>query len=155
MPAARSRLALSALLLAAVPSGASPDPEPPADIVAEYLQWSGTFAVVRFQRDGRPSPEAELKTMKVVIKGADGAFHAAGGVFTSKATLFPDERPRQVDCRYTNGPARGLTVKGIYKVEGDQLTCCYADPGKARPGEFKAPAGSGFTLYTLRRLKGK
>jgi len=155
----RARLALSALLLAATSAGAAADkgadPEPPPDRKAELRKWTGTFSVVLFQRDGNKSSDDELKTMKVVLKEGDGSFHTSYGVFTSQAVLFPEKKPREVDSMYTNGPLQGKVVKGIYKIEGDRFTACYAEVGKDRPREFKSVPGTGHTLYVLERQKEK
>jgi uncharacterized protein (TIGR03067 family) len=154
MSAVRVCLALSALLLATV-AHALPDPEPIPNKASELRKWSGTFTVVRFERDGHKASEAELKTMKVVVKEGNVSFHDGNRIYTSKATIFPEKKPRQIDCLYTNGPFKDRTIKGIYKVEGGKLTCCFADPGKERPTEFKTAADSDLTLYTVQRLKEK
>lgn len=43
------------------------------------------------------------------------------------------------------------TIRGIYKIEGSQLTLCTADPGAPRPREFKTSRFTGDILTFTRR----
>lgn len=119
----------------------------------EVKNWSGTYAVTHFERDGVKTADAELKTMKVVLKEGDGEFHVGNEVTTSSYTVSPTKTPREIDCVYTNGIAKGMTIKGIYKIEAGRMTVCYGVIGKDRPTKFEADAGSGHTLYIIQLIK--
>src|SRR5205823_3543565 len=55
--------------------------------------------------------------------------------------------PRPIDFTYDEGPQKGETVRGIYKLEGQALTICRGlTAGEARPDAFAAPADSGRIL---------
>ena len=56
--------------------------------------------------------------------------------------LNPDKSPKEVDKAYTEGPNAGKTFVGIYKIDGDTITACFADNDKDRPKEFESKAGS-------------
>jgi uncharacterized protein (TIGR03067 family) len=46
------------------------------------------------------------------------------------------------------------TLKGIYRLDGDKLTICYAyDPDSPRPTEFKTMPGGITYMYVLERVK--
>ncbi len=45
-----------------------------------------------------------------------------------------------------------LGLKGIYKIDGDRLEYCFAQPGDERPSSFKVEKGSGYTLIRLKRF---
>ena len=62
-------------------------------------------------------------------------------------------KPAPIDLEITAGSDRGKVVKGIWKLEGDTLTVCTAEPGKERPREFAAREGTGHTLLVFKRPK--
>src|SRR5437773_2528929 len=86
---------------------------------------------------------------------AMGVLVTAAPVLLDQArdTPHPDKSPKEIDSLYTSGPASGKTVKGIYKIEGDTITYCWAEPDKDRPKEFESKSGAGVTLMVLKRVK--
>jgi uncharacterized protein (TIGR03067 family) len=118
----------------------------------------------------RPTPAPLVGEWRViVVEGGNGielvptdrgpayAFTAAGRV----AIKDPVNGDSEWDFRAGDGPApRPLDMDpgagfgpGIYRVEGDTLTACFAPPGADRPPEFARPPGSNFVLLTLTRIK--
>jgi uncharacterized protein (TIGR03067 family) len=56
-------------------------------------------------------------------------------------------KPRAIDLTVSEGPQKGQTYHGIYKVEGNTYTICRSvEPGKQRPDEFVTRPGSGLML---------
>lgn len=53
----------------------------------------------------------------------------------------------------TEGPFKGKTTLGIYKLEGNQFTVCFAPPGKERPTEFSTTSGTGQFIHVWKRQK--
>jgi uncharacterized protein (TIGR03067 family) len=47
--------------------------------------------------------------------------------------------------------AGGRTSQGIYEFRDGKLIICFAQPGRARPSEFKSKRGDNRRLYTLIR----
>jgi uncharacterized protein (TIGR03067 family) len=151
-----SRLALCGLLLSAAASFAEDEVEPPANSKVELRKMEGTYHVTLFERDGRQLGAADLKLMKVVMsKDGGGKFHQGNAAYGSQVTVYPNKKPKEVDCVYTDGPLKGAMIKGIYKIDKDGFSCCYAESGKPRPTEFKTALNSGLTLYVLQRVKEK
>jgi uncharacterized protein (TIGR03067 family) len=134
--------------------GKKPEEKPlTAEQKKELEKLSGTFEVTVFEENGKKRSAEELKKMKVVQKGAEWTFTEGTDQTEGKDTVFPDKSPRQINSLYTRGPDEGQTVLGIYKIEGDTITYCWAKSGKERPTEFATKESSGHTLMTLKRVK--
>jgi len=62
--------------------------------------------------------------------------------------------PHTIDFTYTVGPQKGQTVKGIYKIDRDDLTVCRGLTEQVeRPTEFAAPVDSNLLLVVWKRAK--
>src|ERR687894_1347355 len=61
--------------------------------------------------------------------------------FTVK--LDPSKNPKAIDTVALTGKFPGKTQRGIYRLEGDELTLCLPNQeAEGRPTEFESPAGS-------------
>jgi uncharacterized protein (TIGR03067 family) len=61
-------------------------------------------------------------------------------------------RPAQIDLTtiFEDG-SDPLYTKGIYSIQGDDLTYCIAPPGQPRPAELVTQKGDECTLVVLKR----
>ena len=145
----------SVLILAvvlALPAGPS---QPPAEAVrAEVARHQGTWAVTSFVREGKETPPEVARTIVREVEGNHVVWKRAGKSFAgTTVVLDPTKEPHTIDVVPDGGRARGKAVVGIYNLEGDILTICMADADKPRPTALAAPAGTGLTLMTFRRVK--
>lgn len=67
--------------------------------------------------------------------------------------LDTSKKPKTIDTEQIVGEHKGKTIQGIYEIDGDKLRVCMATPGKERPTEFSAKAGSGNSLAVYQREK--
>ena len=66
----------------------------------------------------------------------------------------PSGKPATIDVVPGEGPNAGKTLKGIYRVKGDELTICIpVNADSARPKEYEGKEGSGLMLVSLKRDK--
>ena len=103
--------------------------------------------------DGGKKVEGAEKGV-VVFKGneytlKDGDTVKGTGTFK----LDESKNPKEFDIVPAAGAAKGKTLKGIYKFEGDQLIYCIAGLSLDRPKDFASPDGAKVRLYTNKRAK--
>jgi len=70
--------------------------------------------------------------------------------------IDPSKKPSEMDLTVTEGDKyKGETSLAIYRIDGDTLKWCAAEPGKKdRPKDFPEKAGDGKYLYlVLKRAK--
>ena len=102
----------------------------------------------------RGSPADLAKSGELVIE--DQEYRAKLGANSLTATIKVDssKTPKEIDLTFTTGENKGKTVKGIYKIAGDDLTICRGLTEKeARPTEFAAPVDSGLLARDLETLE--
>jgi uncharacterized protein (TIGR03067 family) len=118
----------------------------------EKLQ--GDWVMESSERDGKKLTDAQVKgysrningkSYTVTIENEEG-FHELAGTIT----LDPTQKPKTIDAQMTNGSMKGQTMFGIYKLEGDAQTVCFAPPGQKRPTDFDSKQG---TLTVWKRDK--
>jgi len=117
--------------------------------------YEGTWQVVSLEVDGNKNDEEDAK--KSTVKNeANGKWtiEAEGEVLARGTSVIdPARKPKTVDLTVTEGADKGKTALGIYEFSDDTRKVCVAMLGKERPTEFAAPAGSGYILAVLKRVK--
>lgn len=120
--------------------------------VADNLD--GKWELVFETLDGVATDPGEVKGRFVVSKGEKLTAYFKDKVLgTATQKLDPGKSPKHVDVTYEDGPIKGTTLKGIYKLEGDTLTICMGGVGKDRPKEFGSEPGSGDAHFAYKRVK--
>ena len=107
-----------------------PGPEWDADLMGS---WWGVEAV---DPDGPTRLDAiwRFKEGVVVLKDHPLDEPAEWGYSVGLGTT-----PRQIDLRPTAGPAKGKTLRGVYRIEKDVLTVSYVSPSAREPEKVPRP----------------
>jgi uncharacterized protein (TIGR03067 family) len=117
-------------------------------------ELQGKWALVSVTVDGKAEDEDEFKDRFMVVKGSKASLlYKDKERSTSSLKIGRNQSPAHIDETAEDGPAKGTTLKGIYKLEGGQLTLCYGGIGKDRPTEFASKPGSGTMLFVCKKVK--
>jgi uncharacterized protein (TIGR03067 family) len=120
----------------------------------ETALLEGAWSMVSGEADGQAMPAELVKTGKRIAADGETTISIGGQVyFKAKFSADPAKKPKAIDYTMTEGPTKGKTQLGIYELDGDTVKFCFAAPGKDRPTEFTAPAGSQRTLSVWKRDK--
>ncbi|MCC6420666.1 MAG: TIGR03067 domain-containing protein [Gemmataceae bacterium] len=113
---------------------------------------NGTWTPVSIEIDGKKLPDKEVVGPRLVIQGNNFTLHVEKRTVKGTFKADPARTPKTIDAHYEEG-GKKMTVLSIYTFQGDTLTVCSAEPGKARPKDFKTAKGDGRELTVYRRQK--
>lgn len=113
----------------------------------------GAWHVTALEVDGNKMPESMLAGSQITVKGSKFDTVSMGAAYSGALTLDETAKPKTFDLKFTDGPEKGNTNLGIYKLTGDTWTLCLATRGKIRPKTFSTKPGTGIALETLKRGK--
>jgi len=135
------------LVLADKPAVANKDKAP-----KDEEKILGTWALVSYEEGGQKAPEERIKDGKVIF-AADGKLTAKLGEREQEFTYQLDPAKKPKEFSITDDKDR--TALGIYKLDGDTLTVCFARPvpGADRPTEFASKEDTPIVLEVYKREK--
>lgn len=146
------RAAALMLCLVAVGRAAEPEKKPPT-APQEFQRLQGTWTIESWEEGGKAVAAADLAKRELFFGGNVFVFRRAGKVHQAGlAKLDPAASPRTIDFTVREGEAKGDSLPGIYKLEGDTLQLCIR-PGEERPDGFKPEAKSGAIVITAKKPK--
>jgi len=118
----------------------------------EALQGGWTMVLVF--RNGEAAPPDLAKSGELVIEDQEYRAKLGSNAMTAAIKIDSSKSPKEIDLSVSSGENKGQTLKGIYKITGDDLTICRGLTSKEpRPTEFAAPLDSGLLLVTWKRSK--
>lgn len=138
------------VLVLAAPSPAQQQPAPKAKPDTEAIQ--GTWSIIGLEAGAKASPEKNYRGNSFTfgkdrVTLREGVYQAVDFTYTLDST----KTPKAIDL--TTGKGGGSsTLKGIYKLEGDDLVLCLS-LGGMRPTEFATKAGGETETFTLKRVR--
>jgi uncharacterized protein (TIGR03067 family) len=145
----RGFFTLAVLVTAAIPASAQ-DKE---SVKGAMGKLQGKWEWVSRRVDGKEHEPEEFKNLSTVIKGEKATFMLKDQErITSSLKIDPVKNPGHMDITHKDGPAKGKTFKGIYKIDGDTFTMCFSGPDKDRPTDFDCKPGSGTILVVHKRV---
>jgi uncharacterized protein (TIGR03067 family) len=109
--------------------------------------WIGTS----YKRGAGEVAKDKVMTELVITRDAY-EFPVGINRISKKGSYKLDAAKGTIDFVPDDGPAKGKTLLGLYKVEGDTLTLCFRSAGMERPTELKT-TDKNTVLATYERKK--
>jgi uncharacterized protein (TIGR03067 family) len=116
----------------------------------ELVRFQGVWIIASSEQDGRSDPSSP--DTRVIIS-ADEFTTKMGNRPLRRGTLKLDatKQPKTIDLTYIDGPQKGQSSLGIYRLEGDSWVLAFSIPGKARPTSFDHRIKAGIRYMVLKR----
>lgn len=119
----------------------------------ELKRLEGTYVLVSGEDKGEKFPEKIIKDAALTIEGDKHTVKLGEVMIVGTHKVDPSKKPKEIDGMDTEGPNKGKTTLGIYKLEKGEFTVCFAPPEKARPTEFTTKSGTGVFVHVWKREK--
>lgn len=142
---------LHALLIVSVGLLIAADAKEDAKKDTEKMQ--GTWIMISGEEKGEKLPEKTIKNAKLTIKGDKYTVNLGDDTMIGTQKIDSTKKPKEIDATGTEGPKKGTTILGIYKLDGDEFTVCFAPSDKDRPKEFTSKSGTGSFVHVWKKQK--
>ncbi len=113
----------------------------------------GVWVLVSGEEMGAKLPDKIVRTGRLIMAGDRHTLRIGDTTIDGTHKVNPSREIKAMDVMCTQGPYAGKTLLGIYKLHDDELTVCFAVPGRDRPTAFTTRSGTGSMLHVWRRLK--
>ena len=99
-------------------------------------ELAGTYRLVSAEKAGVPAPK-DVEKVKLTFKGDEMTIVLPDGEKRAKIQVDSTKKPAHIDIMPDEGPEKGKTFPGIYKLDKGELTLAYSEKGD-RPKDFKS-----------------
>jgi len=117
----------------------------------ELKQLEGTYEMVSGDENGQKLPEKVVKASSLVMAGNKHTVKVGNETIIGTHKINSSKTPKEMDATDTEGPLKGKTYVGIYKLEKDIFTVYFSAPGKDRPKDFTTKTGPGEILHVWKK----
>jgi uncharacterized protein (TIGR03067 family) len=122
----------------------------------DLKKFEGNWVFASWNHAGEALPAEARDTAKWTIKGDKYTFEFAGMTEEGTIKLDPSKKVPTIDLTITAGNDKGKEQPGIYKIDGDTITFCFARPGGTdRPKDFTSTEDDSNILIVMKRKKEK
>ena len=111
----------------------------------------GTWKLISGEQNGEEEPKEDIERSKLVIDGNQHTVTIGDAVLRGTHTLDATKTPMTIDADDSAGPFEGMSLKGIFNVEDDVLTVCFAAPDQPRPTEFTTKSKKAVLMHVWKK----
>lgn len=142
-------LALCVAVPVCLAADAEPEPEPGGDAKSDLKKMQGTWSIVKGTKAGMAQPKEMMSVRFTFEKDQIRLTGGPGGGMepTVTFTLNAKKSPPEIDIQ---PPMGEKPVKGLYKLNKDELILVFNDPGQDRPAKLDDAKA---TILVLKRDK--
>jgi uncharacterized protein (TIGR03067 family) len=119
----------------------------------DLKKLEGVYVMVSGEEKGEKLSDKIVNGASLTITGDKHTVKVGDKTIIGTHKLDPTKKPKEIDAMDTEGPFKGKTLLGIYKLEKGEFTVCFAGPGKDRPKEFTTKSGTGELVHVWKRKK--
>jgi uncharacterized protein (TIGR03067 family) len=120
----------------------------------DLQQMQGDWAAASGVRDGAKVADDEIQVIFSTIKGNEATLYLFDKAWMEQTfTIDATKKPKTIEMTSIMGPEKGKPMLGVYEIDKNTFKVCLAEPGKDRPMDFAAKAGSGHMLTVWEREK--
>lgn len=113
-------------------------------------QLQGTWQLISGEKGGRSFPENIAKDVQIIFNDDQMTTRNGENEFTFPYKLLQDEPLSSIDLIMNESVG-----KGIFRLEGIQLTIVHTEAGEPRPTTFATSEGSKLTMLVLEKVPSK
>jgi uncharacterized protein (TIGR03067 family) len=115
---------------------------PPDAVNKELIKFQGSWKAISMQYpDGRQATADEVKNTRLVVEGDQFTMTIQSSSVSGTFLVNPSTTPPSIDAVLTPQGGHETRLLGIYQIQGDTRTSCFALPDKERLKSFSAEKG--------------
>ena len=132
-------------------------PKPAVPDKAALAKLQGKWRLAGVENGGKSATAKDLADQTVEISGTGTTARDGDDIKDEMKIIALDAKakPATIDLEITKGDDKGKRVAAIWKLDGDKLSFCVPEPGKARPKAFEGKEGTGHTVLIFEKMKKK
>lgn len=108
----------------------------------------GKYTVTAAEKGGKVAEKPDIDGLTVTIKGDEMILAVKGEEKKAKIKVDASKTPHTIDISPTDGPEKGKTFPGVYKIEKGEVTLVFNEKGD-RPKDVKAEGDA--TLVKMKK----